>query len=245
MAPEDLWDRETAERYDTPGIGMFAPEVTGPTADRLAALAAGGPALELAIGSGRIALPLAERGVAVSGIELSPAMLARFAEKPGAESIPVTLGDMASTRVDGDFSLVYLVYNTIGNLLTQSEQVACFHNAAAHLRPGGCFVIELMVPELRKLPPGQSAVVFETADGYIGLDTYDVLEQRLVSHHFSFGPDGAAELSLSPHRYIWPSELDLMGQLAGFTLESRWADWDRSAFTADSRSHVSVYRLRS
>jgi SAM-dependent methyltransferase len=242
MTPVDLWDGETAERYDTPGTGMFAPEVTAPAADRLAELAAGGPALEFAVGSGRIALPVAERGVPVSGIELSPAMVAKLREKPGAQAIAVTLGDMASTRVEGEFALVYLVYNTLGNLLTQAEQVECFHNAAAHLRPGGAFVIELMVPALRQLPPGQSAVVFDTAEGYIGVDTYDVLEQRLISHHFSFSDGRAAELSRSPHRYIWPSELDLMGQLAGLALESRWADWFGAPFTADSRSHVSVYR---
>lgn len=239
---EQLWDAETARRYDTPGTGMFAPEVLGPTVDRLAALADGGRALELAIGTGRVAVPLHERGVPVTGIELSPHMVEQLRTKVDEAAVPVVLGDMATATAPGEFRLVYLVFNTIANLLTQEEQVACFRNAARHLVPGGRFVIELWVPELRKLPPGVEATVWASVPGYIGLDTYDVLHQRVVSHHFSFGEGRQAELGRTPHRYIWPSELDLMAQLAGFTLESRDADWSGEEFTADSRSHVSVYR---
>ncbi|WP_091098275.1 class I SAM-dependent DNA methyltransferase [Micromonospora citrea] len=243
MRQEDVWDDEAADRYDTPGAGMFAPEVLGPTVERLAELAGGGAALEFAVGTGRVAVPLAARGVPVSGIELSRPMVRRLRTKVDEATVPVVVGDMASDTVPGEFSLVYLVYNTISNLLTQAEQVACFRNAARHLAPGGRFVIELWVPELRKLPMGQEATVWLTEPGYIGLDTYDVLRQRVVSHHFRFDGSTQARLFRSPHRYIWPAELDLMGQLAGFELESRHADWSGTEFTADSRSHVSVYRL--
>jgi SAM-dependent methyltransferase len=240
---DDIWDAPTAQRYDTPGTGMFAPEVLRPAVDRLVELADGGRVLEFAIGTGRVAVPLAERGISVTGIELSRPMVEQLRTKVDEERLPVTVGDMATTRVPGEFSLVYLVYNTISNLLTQAEQVACFRNAARHLGPGGRFVIELWVPELRKLPPGQDAVVFGCAPGYIGLDTYDLLDQRVVSHHVRFGGDGRAEVFRSPHRYIWPAELDLMAQLAGFELESRHANWTGGEFTGESRSHVSVYRL--
>ncbi|MBW4703981.1 bifunctional 2-polyprenyl-6-hydroxyphenol methylase/3-demethylubiquinol 3-O-methyltransferase UbiG [Micromonospora sp. RL09-050-HVF-A] len=243
MRQEEIWDGEAARRYDTPGEGMFAPEVLGSTVDRLAALAGDGAALEFAIGTGRVAVPLAARGVPVTGIELSAPMIAQLRTKVDAQAIPVVAGDMATTVAPGEFSLVYLVYNTIANLLTQAEQVACFRNAARHLAPGGRFVIELWVPELRKLPPGQQAVVWHSEPGYVGLDTYDVLAQHVVSHHFRFGDGRQAELFRTPHRYVWPAELDLMGQLAGFTLESRHADWTGGEFTAESRSHVSVYRL--
>jgi SAM-dependent methyltransferase len=243
MRQEDIWDTEVARGYDTPGTGMFAPEVLGPAVDRLAELAGDGPALEFAIGTGRVAIPLSGRGVPVTGIELSPPMIEQLRAKADEAAIPVIAGDMATTRAPGSYTLVYLVYNTISNLLTQREQVACFRNAARHLTPGGRFVIELEVPELRRLPPGQQATVFTAEPGYIGLDTYDVLHQRLVSHHFTFGTGRQARLVRSPHRYIWPSELDLMAQLAGFGLESRHADWAGAEFTAESRSHVSVYRL--
>ena len=239
----DIWDDAAAATYDTPGEGMFAPGVIGPTVDRLTALAAGGPALEFAIGTGRVALPLHQRGVQVAGIEYSAPMIARLRAKADAATIPVVQGDMSTATVPGQFTLVYLIYNTIANLLTQTEQVACFRNAARHLAPGGCFVVELWVPELRKLTPGTGAVVWQSEPGYIGLDTYDVLHQQVVSHHFRFGDDRQATLFRTPHRYIWPAELDLMGQLAGFELESRRADWQGTEFTADSRSHVSVYRL--
>jgi len=243
MQPGNVWDAATAQRYDSPGVGMFAPEVVGPTVDRLAELAGDGRALELAIGTGRVAVPLAERGVPVTGIELSQPMIDQLRTKVDETTIPVVVGDMAGDRAPGTFSVVYLVYNTISNLLTQAEQVACFRNAARHLDPGGRFVIELWVPELRSLPPGREATVFHQEAGYIGLDTYDVLHQLVVSHHFRFGDGTAAEVFRSPHRYIWPAELDLMAALAGFELETRHADWQGAAFTAESRSHVSVYRL--
>ncbi|HET6299456.1 MAG TPA: class I SAM-dependent methyltransferase [Kribbella sp.] len=243
MRQEEVWDMDAASRYDTPGIGMFAREVLEPTVNRLSALAGHGRALEFAIGTGRVAVPLSEQGISVTGIELSAPMVDELRTKVDADQIPVVIGDMATTQVPGEFTLVYLVFNTISNLLTQSEQVACFRNAARHLSPGGRFVIELWVPELRKLPPGQQATVGQVEPGYILLDTYDVLHQQVVSHHFHFGDDKQAELFRSPHRYIWPAELDLMAQLAGFELESRHADWTGAGFTADSPSHVSVYRL--
>ena len=239
---EELWGADAARRYDTPGTGMFAPEVLGPTVERLADLAAGGRALEFAVGTGRVAVPLAARGVPVTGIELSRPMIDRLREKAGEATVPVIEGDMATTVAPGEFTLVYLVYNTISNILTQDGQVACFANAARHLRPGGRFVIELWVPELRSLPPGREATVWHREPGYIGLDTYDVLRQQVVSHHFHFGEGKQAEVFRSPHRYIWPAELDLMGRLAGLELESRHADWTGGEFTADARSHVSVYR---
>ncbi|MEU8297971.1 class I SAM-dependent methyltransferase [Micromonospora sp. NPDC048909] len=240
---EQIWDADAAQRYDTPGAGMFSPEVLGPTVDRLAEFAGDGRALEFAIGTGRVAVPLAERGVPVTGIELSLPMIEQLRSKVDEATIPVVVGDMATASASGDYAVVYLVYNTISNLLTQAEQVECFRNAARHLTAGGRFVIELWVPELRKLPPGQQAVVWHSDPGYIGLDTYDTLRQHAVSHHFQFDESRQARLTRSPHRYIWPAELDLMAQLAGFQLESRHADWTGAEFTADSRSHVSVYRL--
>ena len=243
MRQDEIWDADAAQGYDTPGAGMFAPEVLRPAVDCLARLAGDGPALEFAIGTGRVAVPLSERGVPVTGIELSAPMIERLRAKAGPDTIPVVAGDMASAVAPGAFTLVYLVYNTISNLLTQSEQVACFRNAARHLRSGGRFVIELWVPELRTLPPGQPGTVGHSEPGYIGVDTYDVLRQRVVSHHFRFGDGTQARLFRTPHRYIWPAELDLMAQLAGFELESRHADWSGAEFTADSPSHVSVYRL--
>jgi SAM-dependent methyltransferase len=243
MRQDEIWDRVAAESYDTPGTGMFAPEVLGPTVDRLAELAGGGRVLELAIGTGRVAVPLAERGVPVTGIELSEPMVEVLRTKVGEEAVPVVIGDMATTRAPGDYDLVYLVFNTISNLLTQDEQVECFRNAARHLRPGGRFVIELWVPEQRRLPPGTPAAVVVSEPGYLLVDTFDVLHQHVVSHHFRFGEGREARVGRSPHRYIWPAELDLMGRLAGFELESRHADWVGSEFTAESPSHVSVYRL--
>ena len=240
---EEIWDVDAAQRYDTPGTGMFAPDILGPAVDRLAELAGDGRALEFAIGTGRVGVPLAERGVPVTGIELSGAMIDQLRTKVDEAAIPVIAGDMATTVAPGQFALVYLVFNTISNLLTQAEQVACFRNAARHLTPGGRFVIELWVPELRRLPPGQQATVWRTDPDYIALDTYDVVRQHVVSHHFRFDESRNARLSRSPHRYIWPAELDLMAQLAGFELESRHADWSGGEFTAESRSHVSVYRL--
>src|SRR3954452_25542302 len=242
MQQQDIWDAHTAQRYDTPGSGMFAPAILGPTVDRLAALAGGGRALEFAIGTGRVAVPLAARGVPVGGIELSRPMIAQLRRKVGEDAVPVVVGDMATACAPGEFTLVYLVYNTISNLLRQDEQVACFRNAARHLSPGGRCVVELGVPDLRVLPPGRSGVVFHDEPGYLGVDTYDVVAQHLVSHHVRFGEGRQAEIFRSPHRYAWPSELDLMGRLAGLELENRSADWTLTPFTAESRSHVSVYR---
>jgi SAM-dependent methyltransferase len=243
MRQDEIWDADAARRYDTPGTGMFAPEVLGPTVDRLVELADGGRALELAIGTGRVAVPLVEAGVPVTGIELSAPMVEQLRSKADEVTIPVVLGDMATATAPGEYALAYLVFNTISNLLTQAEQVACFRNAARHLTPGGRFVIELWVPELRTLPPGRDATVGHVEPGYILLDTYDVLAQHVVSHHFRLDESRQARLYRSPHRYVWPGELDLMAQLAGFELESRHADWSGAEFTAESGSHVSVYRL--
>jgi SAM-dependent methyltransferase len=243
MRQEEIWDVDAAQRYDTPGSGMFADDVLGPTVDRLAELADGGRVLEFAIGTGRVAVPLAARGVSVTGIELSLPMLDQLRTKADEAAIPAVVGDMATATAPGEYSLVYLVFNTISNLLTQDEQVDCFRNAARHLSPGGRFVIELEVPPLRLLPPGQDSVVFHSDPTYIGLDTLDVLRQHLVSHHFTFDATRQARHTHSPHRYIWPAEMDLMGRLAGFTLEARHADWTGTEFTAESMSHVSVYRL--
>ena len=235
----DYFGEDVAGRYDDDGP-MFSPEVLGPTVDFLAALAGDGAALELGIGTGRVALPLAQRGVPVHGIDLSEAMVARLRAKPGAESIGATIGDFATTRVEGTFSLVCLVFNTIGNLTTQDDQVACFQNAADHLETGGCLVVEVVVPDLRRLSPGDRYYPFDVSPGHIGLDEYDVANQGLVSHHLS--PDGGAwRLSSIPFRYVWPAELDLMARLAGMRLRERWHDWDRSPFTSESRKHVSVW----
>ena len=219
---------------------MFGPAAVDPVVDFLAELAGSGRALELGIGTGRIALPLARRGVPVHGIELSEAMVARLRAKPGGEAIAVTIGDFATTTVDGSFSLAYLVYNTIMNLTTQAAQVACFRNVAAHLEPGGCFVIEVMVPELRRLPPGETFRVFHGSEGSWGIDEYDVATQGLISHHLE-DVDGALERVSMPFRYVWPAELDLMAQLAGMTLRERWSGWKREPFTNESRQHVSVW----
>ncbi|TCP55029.1 methyltransferase family protein [Tamaricihabitans halophyticus] len=243
MWQQEIWDAETARRYDTPGRGMFAPQVLAATVDRLAGLAGAGAALEFAVGTGRVAVPLAERGVPFTGIELSEPMIDQLRGKADADTIPVIVGDMAEASAPGRYSLVYLVYNTISNLLDQDAQIACFHNAARHLVPGGRFVIELGVPELRKLPPGQDAVVFTNEPGYLGVDTYDPLRQHLISHHVEFTESRQARLSRCQQRYIWPAELDLMARLAGFELEARHADWSGAEFTAESPAHVSVYRL--
>lgn len=243
LDPIEIWDIEAAKSYDTPGVGMFSPEVLEPTVDRLAGYAQNGRALEFGIGTGRVAVPLSQRGIQVAGIDSSPAMVSQLRTKANEDEIPVVIGDMATARVDGKFSLVFCVYNTISNLLTQAEQVACFKNAARHLLPGGRFVIELWVPELRKLLPGQSSVLWRTDADYIGYDNYDVVNQRVVSTHVTLGKDKSAKVFQSPHRYIWPAELDLMGELAGFRLEDRFSDWLGNPFTAESASHVSVYRL--
>lgn len=240
MDQDGYFDHGVAAFYDESSADMFEPEVLEATVDVLAELVGSGRALEFAIGTGRVALPLAARGVDVHGIELSRAMAAKLAAKPGGEAIPVTIGDMSTTRVEGAFALVYLVYNTIGNLTTQAAQVACFANAAAHLAPGGCFVIELLIPELRSLPPGARHVVFDAGQTHWGIDEYDVANQGLVSHHFDL-VDGRWELLSMPFRYVWPAELDLMAEMAGLRLRDRWADWARAPFTSESPSHVSVW----
>ena len=239
---EQLWDAETARRYDTPGTGMFAPEVLGPTVDRLVALADGGRALELAIGTGRVAVPLAERGVPVTGIELSPHMVEQLRTKVDEDAIPVVLGDMATAPPRASSASSTWSSTPSPTCSRRRSRSRASATPPGTSSPAAAFVIELWVPELRKLPPGVEATVWLNEPGYIGLDTYDVLHQRVVSHHFRFYEGRQAELGRTPHRYIWPSELDLMAQLAGFALESRHADWSGEEFTADSRSHVSVYR---
>ncbi|WP_426571222.1 class I SAM-dependent DNA methyltransferase [Aquihabitans sp. McL0605] len=241
MGADGIFDERVAPTYDADHAVRFAPEELEPTVAFLAGLAAGRRVLELAIGTGRVALPLRERGLDVAGIELSRAMVAELRAKPGGEAIPVAVGDMATTRADGSFGLVLLVFNAIGNLLTQEEQVACFANAAAHLDPGGHFVVEVGVPRLRRLPVGETLVPFDVSDGHVGIDEYDVVEQRLVSHHYRIG-DGRAEVFRSLHRYVWPSELDLMATMAGLVRQERWSDWHRSPFTAESTQHVSVWQ---
>ena len=240
--PEDHFADDVAAQYDATLGHRGSPEVLDRTVELLSGLADDGAALELAIGTGRVALPLAARGVPVTGIDSSPAMVAQLRRKPGGDAIDVTIGDMTDTYVDGSFRLVYLVYNTIGNVETQDRQIACFTNAAAHLEPGGWFVIEVGVPDLRRLVPGTDAVVFSHSPGYVGYDRYvDLVAQRAVSHHFSVDDSGAREVR-TPFRYVWPSELDLMARLANLTFRHRWADWDRSPFTGDSPSHVSVWQ---
>ena len=237
---DGYFDERVAGRYDESSAEMFQPEAVDPVVDFLAALAGSGRALELAIGTGRIALPLAQRGVPVHGIDMSKAMVARLRAKPGGEDIGVTIGDFATTTVDGVFSVAYLVFNTISNLTTQEEQVACFRNVAAHLEPGGCFVIEVGIPELQRLPPGETFRVFHASESRWGIDEYDVANQGLISHHFEI-VDGRLERNSVPFRYTWPSELDLMAQLAGMSLRERWSGWKLEPFTSDSRKHVSVW----
>jgi SAM-dependent methyltransferase len=237
---DGYFGESVAARYDETSAERFAPDVVAAAVDFLAELAGDGRALEFAVGTGRIAVPLSERGVAVSGIELSQAMVAKLREKPGGGAIEVAIGDMTTTTVEGTFRVVYLVYNTIMNLTTQAAQVACFRNAAAHLEPGGYFVIECMVPELRRLPPGDTHRVFFGSERSWGIDEYDVVHQGLVSHHLE-DVDGRLERFSMPARYVWPAELDLMAELAGMTLHERWGDWNREPFTAESASHVSVW----
>ena len=219
---------------------MFDPAVVDPAVDLLVELAGSGRALELGIGTGRIALPLARRGVPVHGIELSQAMAARLRAKPGGDDIGLTIGDFATTTVDGTFTVAYLVFNTIMNLTTQEEQVACFRNVAAQLEPGGCFVVEVGVPDLQRLPPGETVRPFHVSETRWGFDEYDVVRQGLISHHLEL-VDGRAERSSIPFRYVWPAELDLMAELAGMKLRERWSGWKREPFESDSRKHVSVW----
>jgi SAM-dependent methyltransferase len=238
--PADHFGRRVADRYDDSAADMFDPAVVDPVVDFLADLAGHGAALELGIGTGRIALPLARRGIRVHGIDLSAAMVARLRAKAGAEDIAVTIGDFATTKVEGRFSVAYLVFNTIMNLTTQDEQIACFQNVAGHLEPGGSFVIEVGVPALQRLPPGETIRAFDVSATRLGFDEYDVVSQGLISHHYSV-VDGKLEVFSAPFRYVWPSELDLMGRLAGMRLRDRWAGWQREPFTSDSTKHVSVW----
>jgi SAM-dependent methyltransferase len=237
---DGYFDERVAARYDESSADMFDPEVIDPVVDLLVELAGSGRALELGIGTGRIALPLAQRGVPVHGIELSKAMAAKLRAKPGGEDIGVTIGDFATTAVDGTFSIAYLVFNTIMNLTTQAGQVACFRNVAAHLEPGGCFVIEVGVPSLRLLPPGETLHAFDASETHWGIDEFDVATQGLTSHHFEL-VEGRVERVSMPFRYVWPAELDLMAQLAGMSLRERWSGWKREPFTSESRKHVSVW----
>src|SRR4029453_6298355 len=240
--PEDHFGERVAERYDESSADMFEPAAVDPVVDFLAELVGSGAALELGIGTGRVALPLAKRGIRVHGIDLSEAMVARLRAKPGAENIEVTIGDFATTRGDGRVSGAYLVFNTIHNLTTQDEQVACFQNVALHLEPGGCFVIEVGVPQLQRVPPGETIRAFDVSETHLGFDEYDVASQGLISHHYSV-VDGKLELHSVPFRYVWPAELDLMARLAGMSLRERWSDWQREPFTSESRKHVSVWEL--
>jgi SAM-dependent methyltransferase len=241
--PVNHFGESVAARYDESSADMFEPGVLDPTVDFLAGLAGSGAALELGIGTGRVALPLAQRGVRMHGIDLSEAMVARLRAKPGAEQIGVTVGDFATTKVEGTFALAYLVFNTIMNLTTQDEQVACFQNAAAHLEPGGCFVIEVNVPELQRLPPGETVRAFAVSATRLGFDEFDVAQQGLISHHYRLAGGTLHAVSI-PFRYVWPSELDLMARLAGMTLHERWSGWKREPFTSDSTKHVSVWEKR-
>ncbi|MFF9899446.1 class I SAM-dependent DNA methyltransferase [Streptomyces longispororuber] len=242
MPPENdgFFAEDVAATYDASAADMFRPDVLDPAVDVLADLAGGGPALEFGVGTGRVALPLARRGVPVHGIDLSRAMTARLRAKPGGDRVGVTVGDFATTRVAGTYAVVYLVFNTINNLTTQDAQVACFRNAAAHLRPGGTFVVEVGVPDLRRLPPGQSAVPFHISATGWAFDTYDVATQAMSSHYVTL-TDGRAEHRSIPFRYVWPAELDLMARLAGLRLRDRWQDWTGAPFTSESTRHVSVW----
>ncbi|MEW2512052.1 class I SAM-dependent methyltransferase [Streptomyces sp. NPDC046870] len=242
MLDEDGYFGESvAASYDESSAEMFDQRVVEPAVDLLAELAGdGGRALEFGIGTGRVALPLAARGVQVHGIDMSRAMVERLRAKPGGDGIGVTIGDFATAKVEGTFSVAYLVYNTIMNLTSQDAQVDCFRNAAAHLEPGGCFVIEVAVPDLRRLPPGQNAVPFRVDEGRIGFDLYDVASQSVSSHHVSV-QDGRGSHLAVPFRYVWPAELDLMARLAGMRPRERWDGWTREPFTSESRQHVSVW----
>jgi SAM-dependent methyltransferase len=238
---QDHFDERMAAVYDVTSAHRFDPAVLGPAVDFLVPLAAAGAALELGVGTGRVALPLSQRGIPVHGIDLSPAMLAQLRAKPGGQGIEVTLGDFAATRLPGAFQLAYLVYNTLSNLTTQDEQVRCFQNVAAHLVPGGFFVVELLVPPLQRLPVGETYQAFRVTPTHLGFDEIDVVTQRMVSHHYLV-VDGKLETFSLPFRFAWPSELDLMARLAGLRLHERWASWTRAPFTCHSTAHVSVWQ---
>ena len=241
MTGDGFFGERIAATYDEDSAEMFAPEVLDPAVDFLAGLAGDGRALEFGIGTGRIALPLARRGIPVHGVDMSRAMVERLRTKPGSEKIRVTIGDFATTTVEGEFSLAYLVFNTINNLTTQEEQVACFRNAAAHLESGGRFVIEVGIPILRLLPPGENLHAYHASRDRWDIDEYDMASQEFFSHHYSVR-DGQLFRNSIPFRYVWPAELDLMARLAGMHLAERWEDWNRTPFTGESTSHISVWR---
>jgi SAM-dependent methyltransferase len=237
---DGYFGERVAGSYDDSSVDMFEPDIVGPTVDVLADLAGSGRALELGIGTGRVALPLARRGIRTHGIEMSRAMVSRLRAKPGGDAIGVTIGDFATTRVDGTFSVAYLVFNTIMNLTSQAAQVACFRNVAAHLEPNGCFVIEVGIPDLRRLPPGQTVVPFHVSPTRWAFDVYDVATQAMSSNYVEV-VDGRGQYTSIPFRFVWPAELDLMAQLAGLQLRERWAGWKREPFTSESRQHVSIW----
>lgn len=238
--PENLFGKRIAENYEKRWPEVVLPAVVQPIVDFLVDRAGRGPVLELAIGTGRIAVPLHQRGISVSGIDLSPDMVAELRTKPGAEDIDVTVGDMATTRLDGTFTLAYLVANSLANLTTQDAQVSCFENAAKHLEPGGRFVIELYIPELQRLPPGETVHPFALTPTHLAFEEYDLASQIAYSHHY-WVEDGGLETFSAPFRYVWPAELDLMARIAGMTLQERWSGWGREPFTSESRKHVSVW----
>jgi SAM-dependent methyltransferase len=235
------WSAEIAEVYDQAYAAQTRPSLLGPIVDLLAELAGGGPALEFAFGTGRVALPLSERGVAVHGIELSPHMAGQLRAKPGADAVPVTIGDMTTTRVPGTFRLVYLIANAIMNVTTQDDQQAVFANAAAHLEPGGCFVVEVLVPQLRRVPRGETGWVFTLDPDHVGIETFDDLVGQIAWSHHWIEVDGRLVRHSAPYRYVWPSELDLMAKITGFGVRDRWAGCDRAPFTSDSHSQVAVF----
>jgi SAM-dependent methyltransferase len=238
--PKNYFDEPIAKSYEAKWPELFEPAMVDPVVAFLAELVGPGAALELGIGTGRIAIPLSQRGVRVHGIDLSPDMIAELRAKPGTDAIGVTIGDFATTRVSGTYTLAYLLRNTITNLTSQEDQVACFRNVETHLEPGGCFVIENYIPQLQRLPPGETVHAFTVTPTHLGFEQYDVAAQIAISHHY-WMVDGRVETYSTPHRYLWPSELDLMARLAGMSLRERWGDWTRAPFTSDSRSHVSVW----
>jgi SAM-dependent methyltransferase len=245
--PENYFVGSIASGYKAKWPDLFDPAVVDPAVDFLAARAGTGPVLELGIGTGRLALPLSRRGLDVHGIELSPDMVEQLRIVEGAGAVTVTIGDFATTPAEecrGTVTLAYLVRNTIMNLTTQEAQVACFANAAAHLAPGGRFVMEVMVPDLQRLPPGETVRAFTVTPTHVGFEEYDVARQGSISHHYWI-TDAGVETFSAPFRYVWPAELDLMARLAGLSLSERWNDWDRSPFTSESRSHVSVWEKES
>jgi SAM-dependent methyltransferase len=239
--PKNYFDERIAESYEAKWPHLFEPAAVDPVVSFLADLAGAGPVLELGIGTGRIALPLSQRGIPVHGIDLSEAMIAQLRAKPGGSDIGVTIGDFATSTVDRTFTLAYLLRNTIENLTTQDDQVACFRNAAAQLEPGGCFVIEVEVPALQRLPPGETIRAFTVTPTHLGFDEYDIATQGLISHHY-WAEGAKLEVMSAPFGYVWPSELDLMARLAGMTLRERYSGWNREPFTSESTTHVSVWQ---